>query len=183
MRFQIGVPRVGSAARLAENAEPVARMPLPRAGSAARDAEQRKRLAGEARMPPPVLGLRGTGGRVVSMEEMIAASRSPGTTAPAKTEAAFASQPPASALQRVRPADLEADGSSFEMRGTTASPDAVSTPAAHPAVTITGYPQSTLGGAASRSSMATSSSASPDPPRFSADRVKALVRSLFFRER
>ncbi|MGI4854065.1 MAG: hypothetical protein ACRYF4_08500 [Janthinobacterium lividum] len=78
LRFQIGVPKAGSAAREAENS---ADAPLgsirPRAGSAARDAEERKRAEPLQTQRGASVGMRAQGGRVVTAEEMRAASGRP----------------------------------------------------------------------------------------------------------
>lgn len=75
LRFQIGVPKAGSAAREAENS---AGAPLgstrPCAGSAARDAEERKRAEPVISQRGAAVGMRAQGGRVVTAEEMRAAS-------------------------------------------------------------------------------------------------------------
>ena len=180
VRFQIGVPRAGSAARVAEGTEPLARMPLPQAGAAARDTEQRKKLEGETGAAKPVIALRGTGGRVVSMEEMIAASR-PAGAAPMVWQ-------PATPATGLAPAAQEAT----HVKGTIArhihenatepAAVAVSITSAPSSVTVAGYPLPTSGGAVSQSAPSMEGSGSPGLPRFAADRVKALVRSLFSRE-
>ncbi len=65
LRFSIGVPRPGSAARTAEDAADAADAPLhsirPRAGSAARDAEERKRAEGVRPMQRGSIVLRAHG--------------------------------------------------------------------------------------------------------------------------
>lgn len=78
LRLQIGVPKAGSAAREAENS---AGAPLgsirPRAGSAARDAEERRRAEPAVTQRGAEVGMRAQGGRVVTAEEMRAASARP----------------------------------------------------------------------------------------------------------
>ena len=66
VRFSIGVPKAGSAAREAEHA---AKSPLrsivPRAGSAARDAEARNKLEATHLQRSASISMRASGGRVV----------------------------------------------------------------------------------------------------------------------
>lgn len=87
VRFNIGVPKSGSAARLAEES---AGSPLgtvrPRAGSAARDAEERKRMEPGATHRGAAIGLRAQGGRAVTAEEMRAASARPWATSQPVTD-------------------------------------------------------------------------------------------------
>jgi hypothetical protein len=67
IRFQIGVPRAGSAARSAEREEevnPVGRLNLPRAGSAARAAEAEKAVSASVSRPQAGFSLRGQNGVV-----------------------------------------------------------------------------------------------------------------------
>ena len=65
IRFNIGVPKAGSAARIAEDAaESPSRSMLPRAGSAARDAEERKKAEGVPTRRSVGYSMRATGGRV-----------------------------------------------------------------------------------------------------------------------
>lgn len=70
LRFNIGVPRGGSAARIAEEAaEPTPRSVRPLAGSAARDAEERKRV--DVLAPRfAAIRLRAQGARVAEWEDI-----------------------------------------------------------------------------------------------------------------
>jgi hypothetical protein len=63
IRFNIGVPKAGSAARIAEHSsESPANSILPRAGSAARDAEERKKLEGTPVKRSASISMRASGG-------------------------------------------------------------------------------------------------------------------------
>jgi hypothetical protein len=67
IRFQIGVPRAGSAARNSEQEEAITsveRLALPRAGSAARAAEEEKAASGPISRPQAGFSLRGQNGIV-----------------------------------------------------------------------------------------------------------------------
>jgi hypothetical protein len=65
IRFTIGVPKAGSAARIAEEpSDSPTRSILPRAGSSARDAEERKRLEGTPVRRSASISMRASGGRV-----------------------------------------------------------------------------------------------------------------------
>ena len=72
IRFSIGVPRAGSAARLAEQGPKPASL-LPRAACAAADAEQQRAFAPVPVQKPTTTGMRAAGGRVVTAAEMQAA--------------------------------------------------------------------------------------------------------------
>ena len=65
IRFSIGVPGAGSAARIAEDAAGSSlQSRLPRAGSAARNAEERKQSEGITMRRSAAISMRATGGRV-----------------------------------------------------------------------------------------------------------------------
>lgn len=69
IRFNIGVPRGGSAARIAEEGDPQPRRSLgPQAGSAAREAEERKRAEGGSSPRAFAIGLRAQGARMAAVE-------------------------------------------------------------------------------------------------------------------
>ena len=182
-RFQIGIPRVGSAARLSEEDErskPTPRMSLPRAGSAARDAEGRKKVERDGALPAPVIGMRAQGGRRVTMEEMIAASKPAGSAGAPAGAAAIGTQSPSgvnavgaqvndgadiSAVQR----NTHATGTGISVSTSGNNFPVMSRPSAVPSANSEGTPASSE----------THTSVFPGPPRSSADRVKSLVRSLF----
>lgn len=66
IRFNLGVPRGGSAARIAEDDAVPTRSIRPQAGSAARDAEERKRVEGVSGPRAFSIGLRAQGAAVPS---------------------------------------------------------------------------------------------------------------------
>ena len=79
IRFTIGVPKAGSAARIAEqSSESPTRSILPRAGSSARDAEERKKLGGTPARRSASISMRASGGRVA---ESVAHADTPAVTA------------------------------------------------------------------------------------------------------
>ncbi|MGI4758513.1 MAG: hypothetical protein ACRYGF_16885 [Janthinobacterium lividum] len=78
VRFNIGLPKGGSAARIGEDAAGQGlRSVHPEGGSAARQAEERRRAETVPVQRGASLGMRAQGGRVVTAEEMRAASSAP----------------------------------------------------------------------------------------------------------
>ena len=121
LRFQIGIPKAGSAAREAENS---ADAPLgsirPRAGSAARDAEERKRAEPLRTQRGAAVGMRAPGGRVVTAEEMRAASGRP----PAAPQVSH-EEKAAVAVERLAPAGIMVAGNQTAFTSFTAVPEQV----------------------------------------------------------
>lgn len=121
LRFQIGVPKAGSAAREAENSADAPPGSIrPRAGSAARDAEERKRAEPVTTQRAAAVGMRAQGGRVVTAEEMRAASAKP-SAAPQVSH----DQKKAVVVERLAPAEgsIAADAATFP--SSTAVPEQV----------------------------------------------------------
>ncbi len=88
IRFQIGTPRTGSAARSAEESHSPAEdggwtraKKVALSGSAARAAEEAKRAEGIGPKQSNTIGLRASGGAVVDRETMMQHSALPGRTA------------------------------------------------------------------------------------------------------